>query len=71
MKAYVYTIEDEYSGITLTIEGEVIEFSDKDAPMVIINDISHRDEPLALWCLSERYIEHLKDRIFQTWCNEK
>lgn len=70
MKSYVYTIEDEYLGIPLLIEGEVIDFGDLDYPDVIINDISHKDKALELWCLSDRYIKHLQDRIFQTWCKE-
>lgn len=77
MKSYVYTIEDEYLGIPLLIEGEVIDFDDLDYPDVIINEISlnrdlsgYQDKPLELWCFSDRFIGHLKDRIFQTWCNE-
>lgn len=73
MKSYVYTIEDEYLGIPLLIEGEVITFADEFAPEVIINDVVHpsTETPLALWAFSDRFIEHLQDRIYQQWCNEK
>ncbi len=73
MKSTIYTIEDEYLGIPLLIEGEVITFADEFAPEVIINDISllHAGTPLALWAFSDRFIEHLKDRIYQQWANEK
>ena len=70
MKSYVYTIEDEYLGITLTVEGEVITFSDEDCPDVIINEISYSDKTLELWPFSDKFIEHLKDMIYQTWVNE-
>ena len=70
MKSTVYTFEDEYSGIPLTIEGEVTEFGDGEFPTVIITDISHCDKPLELWCLSDSYIDTLKDVLFQMWCNE-
>ncbi len=73
MKSTVYTIEDEYLGIPLLIEGEVITFADEFAPEVIINDIVHptTETPLALWAFSDRFIEHLKDRIYQQWAQEK
>ncbi len=78
MKSTVYTLEDEYMGIPLMVEGEVLTFTDEFAPDVIINEISlnrdivgYQDKPLELWCLSDRYIKHLEDRIYQQWVNEK
>ena len=71
MKSYVYAIEDEYLGIPLTVEGEVITFADENCPDVIINEISYGDKTLELWPFSDRFIEYLKDRIYQTWAQEK
>jgi len=70
MRSYVYTIEDEYLGIPLLIEGEVITFSAEDCPDVIINEISYGEKALELWPFSDKFIEYLKDRIYQTWVNE-
>lgn len=70
MKSYIYTIEDEYLGIPLTIEGELIDYEDHDPPFIVIQDISYYDKPLELWCLSEAFIRHCQDRIFQQWCSE-
>lgn len=70
MKSYIYTLEDEYLGITLTVEGEVITFADENCPDVIINEISYGDKTLDMWPFSDRFIEHLKDRIYQTWAQE-
>lgn len=72
MKSHIYTIKDEYLGIPLIIEGELVEWEDDREPTIVINDIAHpdSDSPLALWCLSERFIQHLQDRIFQQWCME-
>lgn len=70
MKSYIYTIEDEYLGISLTIEGELVDWGDDREPDIIINEISHNENLLSLWCLSERFIKHCQDRIFQTWCSE-
>lgn len=70
MKSYVYTIEDEYLGIPLTVEGEVITFSDEDCPDVIINKISYDGKTLEMWPFKDKFIEHLKDMIYQTWVNE-
>lgn len=71
MRSNHYTIEDEYMGIPLTIDGEVTEFTPNEFPMVIINNISFRDRPLEMWTLNDRYIEHLRDRLFQTWCQDR
>lgn len=71
MKSYVYTIEDEYLGIPLTVEGELITFADENCPDVIINEISYGENTLQMWPFSDRFIEHLKDRIYQTWAQEK
>lgn len=76
MKSYIYTIEDEYLGIPLTIEGELVDYGrgstteDHDPPFIVIQDISHGDKPLEMWCLSERFIKHCENRIFQLWCSE-
>lgn len=70
MKSYIYTIEDEYLGILLTIEGELVDYEDHDPPFIVIQDISHGDKPLEMWCLSEAFIKHCENRIFQLWCRE-
>lgn len=70
MKSYIYTIEDEYLGIPLTIEGELVDYEDPDPPFIVIQDISHGDKQLEMWCLSERFIKHCENRIFQLWCSE-
>ena len=70
MKAYVYTIEDEYLGISLTVEGELVDYEDSEPPFIVILDISYGDKPLNLWCISQRFIKHCQDRIFQQWCSE-
>ena len=71
MKSHIYTIEDDYLGILLTIEGEVITFADENCPDVIITEISYGDKTLELWPFSDRFIEYLKDKIYQTWVQEK
>lgn len=71
MKSYVYTIEDEYLGIPLTIEGELVEYNAIDEPpFIVIQEISHNEKQLELWCLSEAFIKHCQDRIFREWCSE-
>lgn len=70
MKSYIYTIEDEYLGIPLMIEGELVDYEDKEVPFIVIQDISYDDKPLELWCLSEAFIKHCQNRIFQQWCRE-
>ena len=70
MKSYIYTIEDEYLGIPLMIEGELVDYEDNDPPFIVIQDISHGDKQLEMWCLSERFIKHCENRIFQLWCSE-
>jgi hypothetical protein len=70
VKSYIYTIEDTFMGIELTIEGELVDWGDNSPPEIVINDISYGDKPLSLWCLSDRFIKHCQDRIFQTWCFE-
>lgn len=70
MKAYVYTIEDEYLGIPLTVEGELVDYEDDEPPFIVILEISYGDKPLEMWCLSERFIKHCQNRIFQQWCSE-
>lgn len=71
MKSTVYTLEDEYMGLPLMVEGEVLTFTDEFAPDVIINEISYCDKPLELWTFSDRFMKHLEDRIYQQWANEK
>ncbi len=70
MRAYIYTIEDEYLGIPLTVEGELIDYEDLDPPFIVIQEISYNEKPLNLWCLSEAFIKHCQNRIFQQWCKE-
>jgi hypothetical protein len=70
VKAHIYTIEDKYMGIPLTIEGELFDYEGHEPPFIVIQEISFNDKPLELWTLNDRYIEHLKNRIFQTWCSE-
>lgn len=77
MRSYIYTIEDEYLGIPLTIEGELVEYNAIDEPpFIVIQEISydgdgdHRGKPLEMWCLSEAFIKHCQNRIFQQWCKE-
>ncbi len=70
MKAYIYTIEDEYLGIPLTVEGELVDYEDQDPPFIVIQEISYNEKPLNLWCLSQRFIKHCQDKIFQQWCSE-
>lgn len=70
MKSYVYTIEDDYLGIPLIVEGELVDYEDENCPDVIINEISYGDKALELWPFSDRFIDYLKDRIYQTWVNE-
>ena len=74
MKAHIYTITDEYLGIPLLIEGELIDYEDDEPPFIVIQSISydgdgnHRKKPLELWCISEAFIKHCQNRIFQHWC---
>ena len=68
MKAHIYTITDEYLGIPLLIEGELIDYEDEEPPFIVIQSISHDEKPLELWCISEAFIKHCQNRIFQNWC---
>lgn len=70
MKSTIYTIEDDWMGIILTIEGELTDWEDDEPPTIIINEISHNETPLSMWTLSESYIKHLVNKIFQQWCME-
>ena len=70
MKSYIYTIEDEYLGIPLTIEGELVDYEDHDPPFIVIQYISYGNKPLEMWCLSDAFIRHCQNRIFQQWCSE-
>lgn len=70
MKSYIYTIDDEYLGIPLTIEGELVYYEYTEPPLIVIQDISQGDKPLEMWCLSEAFIKHCQNRIFQEWCSE-
>lgn len=70
MKSYIYTIDDEYLGIPLTVEAELIDYEDSEPPFIVIQDISHDDKPLELWCLSGGFIKHCQNRVFQQWCSE-
>jgi hypothetical protein len=70
MKAHIYTIEDEYMGIPLLIEGELIDYEDQEPPFIVIQEITFKDRPLEFWCISEAFIKHCQNRIFQTWCSE-
>lgn len=70
MKSTVYTLEDDAIGVPLTIEAELIEWNDETLPDIVINEISYNEKTLTLWAFQGTYIEHLKDRIFQTWCQE-
>jgi hypothetical protein len=76
MKTYIYTIEDEYLGIPLTVEGELVAYErgstteDHETPFIVIQDISYCEKPLEMWCLSESFIKHCQNRIFQEWCSE-
>ena len=38
MKSYIYTIDDEYLGITLTIEAELVDYEDHDGTLKILNE---------------------------------
>ena len=71
MKSYIYTIEDDYLGIPLTIEAELVDYENMDEPpFIVIQEISHHDKQLEMWCLSEAFIKHCQNRIFQEWCKE-
>lgn len=70
MKSYIYTIEDEYMGIPLIVEGELVDYEDNEQPFIVIQDISYGDKPLELWCISEAFIKHCQNRIFQEWIKE-
>ena len=70
MKAHIYTIEDEYMGIPLLIEGELIDYEDHEPPFIVIQEITFKDRPLEFWCISEAFIKHCQNRIFQAWCSE-
>lgn len=76
MKAHMYTIENEYLGIPLLVEAELIDYEDNEPPFIVIQEITysgggeHHAKPLSLWCLSDAFIRHCQDRIFQKWCSE-
>ena len=70
MKAHIYTIDDEYMGIPLTIEGELVDYEDHEPPFIVIQEITYKERPLEFWCISDAFIKHCQNRVFQEWCNE-
>lgn len=60
-------IVDNTLGFPLEVWGEVLTFDDSLPPTVIINEIYYKGAPIALWCLSDRYFEHLKQSIERKW----
>lgn len=70
MKSYIYTLEDEYLGIPIIIEGELVDYEDGEMPFVVIQELSYGEKLLEMWCISEAFIKHCQNRIFQEWCNE-
>ena len=70
MKSYIYTLEDEYLGIPIIIEGELVDYEDGEMPFVVIQELSYGEKLLEMWCISEAFIKHCQNRIFQEWCSE-
>jgi len=70
VKSYIYTLEDEYLGIPIIIEGELVDYEDGEMPFVVIQELSYGEKLLEMWCISEAFIKHCQNRIFQEWCNE-
>lgn len=67
MKSEIYTIENDYMGIPLLVEGELVDYEDGELPFVVIQDISYNEKPLNLWCLSEAFFKSCKDKIISQW----
>ena len=70
MKSYIYTLEDEYLGIPIIIEGELVDYEDGEMPFVVIQELSYGEKLLEMWCISEAFIKHCQNRIFQEWSSE-
>lgn len=67
MKTEIYTIENDYMGIPLLVEGELVDYEDGELPFVVIQEISYGEKPLNLWCLSEAFIKSCQDKIISQW----
>lgn len=70
MKSFIYTFEDDTSGLSLIIESELVDFDDGEPPEIMIIHISHCDISMEPWCFSEDYMNHLRNKVFQQWCSE-
>ena len=71
MKSLVYTIKDDSLGIPLLIEAELCDFEDGEPPIIVINEItSSFNAQINQWALSKRYLDILRDKIYQEWCME-
>ena len=71
MKSLVYTIKDDSLGIPLLIEAELCDFEDGEPPIIVINEItSSFNAQINQWALSKRYLDILRDKIYQEWCRE-
>lgn len=70
MRTTVYTIEDEYLGIPLTVECELVDYENEEPPFMVIQEIAYKDKPLEMWCFKKSFINHLENKVFQLWCNE-
>lgn len=70
MRTYEYIFDDDSMGLTLTIEGELTDFEDEEAPEVLIQSVSYGGKPINLWTLSNTYMNHLENKLFQRWCFE-
>ena len=71
MKSLVYAIKDDSLGIPLLIEAELCDFEDGEPPIIVINEItSSFNAQINQWALSKRYLDILRDKIYQEWCME-
>lgn len=71
MKSLVYTIKDDSLGIPLLIEAELCDFEDGEPPIIVINEVtSSFNAQINQWALSKRYLDILRDKIYQEWCRE-
>lgn len=65
-----YYLENRESGISLFIDADIVDFEDGDIPEIIITNITDDNaRHINMYCLSDWYINYLKNIVFSEWTN--
>ena len=63
-----YYIEDRESGIPLLVDADIVDFEDGEIPEIIITNITDDNgRHINVYCLSDWYVNYLKNIIFSDW----